>query len=148
MAKQEMTKGSKVWEMIKKDYPAYTVIMGVLGVLVFVFGIYIIMGINNPENGWLFIQNRTAWWSKWIFGTDTRILVFGYVITTIGIVAFAMAAYPLVRPSVLEMKRVSWPKSKTIQNHSARVFGFILFVAAMFMIYEVIFNNLFAWIRG
>lgn len=147
MAKIEERKGSKIFEVIKKDYPGERILLGVLGIIVIVFGIYIIGGVRNPETGWLVIRNREGFFA-FFFSTDTKILIFSWVIIVVGVIAFGMAVWPFLRPSLLEMKRVSWPNSKTLQNHSARVYGFILFLVVMFLVYEFFLGNLFGWIRG
>ena len=147
MAKTEK-KGSTILDVIRKDYPAERLLMGILGVIVIVFGVYILQGIKSPTTGWLIIQNRTAWWSAWIFGTDTKIVIFSWFIIVVGVVSLGMAVWPFVKPSLVEMKKVSWPNGKMIQNHSARVYGFIFFLIGMFIMYELALVPFFAWIRG
>ncbi len=148
MAKQEQRKGSRVWEIISKDYPAERILMGVLGVIVIVFGVYLLLGVASPETAWLSIQNREGLVLNFLFGTNTKVVIFSWVIIVIGTASFLMAVWPFVQPSMAEMKKVSWPSNKTIRNHSARVYGFILFLIAMFLFYELILSNIFGLLRG
>mgnify|MGYP002639503962 CR=1 FL=1 len=147
MAKTDK-KRSNILDVIRKDYPAERLLMGILGVIVIVFGVYIIQGVKEPTTGWLIITNRTSWWSAWIFGTDTKILIFSWFIIVVGVVSLGMAVWPFVKPSLVEMKKVSWPNGKMIQNHSARVYGFIFFLIGMFILYELALIPFFSWIRG
>lgn len=147
MAKEER-KGSRVWEIITKDYPAERILMGILGVIVIVFGVYIIGGVSNPDTAWLRIQNTDGVLLGFLFGSSTRILIFAWFIILVGTLSFGMAVWPFVQPSISEMKRVSWPTNKVIRNHSARVYGFILFLVVMFLVYELIWTNVFAALRG
>ena len=139
--KQEQS-GNKVLSILMKEYPAERVIMGILGLIVVVLGVYLIQG------DFLTITNTDDWWNSWIFGTDTGILVFSIFITVVGAVSFFVAVWPFFTPSIREMKKVTWPNGTTIKNHSLRVFGFILFLALMFVIYDLGLKPLFFWING
>lgn len=149
MAKQELTGGSKILEILK-DFPGERLLMGFLGTLIIVFGVYFIIGINAEDTTqiWLQITPKTDWWNKWVFGTETRILVFSWTIIVLGTVALVMAIWPFLLASRTEMGKVTWPNAKTIRNHSARVYGFILFLIVMFIIFEAGLTPLFKWLKG
>jgi preprotein translocase subunit SecE len=140
MAKQqlEQTKTSKVLEILKKEYPFERVLLGVLGALVIILGVYLI------EEEVLEIR-LTDWW---IFNTATKRLIFSIVVITVGAVSFLMAIWPFFVPSFAEMKKVSWPDKSTILNHSARVFGFILILGLFFVLVDWPLRELFQWIAG
>jgi len=46
------------------------------------------------------------------------------------------------------MKKVSWPNGNTIKNHTARVFGFIIFIAMMFVVFDLALRPLFGWLNS
>lgn len=139
---QDERKTNRVLEILMKEYPAERIIMGVLGIIVIVLGVYLIQGDV------LTITNSNDWWNSWIFGTDTGILIFSIFIVVVGTVSFFVAIWPFFTPSFSEMKKVTWPNSSIIRNHSARVFGFILFLAGMFVVYDAVLAPLFKWING
>lgn len=140
MAKQQLEKPktSKVLEILKKEYPFERVLLGVLGALVIILGVYLI------EEEVLEIR-LTDWW---IFNTATKRLIFSIVVIIVGAVSFFMAIWPFFVPSFAEMKKVSWPNKTTIMNHSARVFGFILILSLFFVLVDWPLRYLFEWITG
>jgi preprotein translocase subunit SecE len=142
MPKSEQVKQNKVLEILTTEYPFERILMGVLGVIVTVLGVYLIQGDV------LTITNTDAWWNAWLFGTDAGILGFSIFILVIGVVSFFVAIWPFFQPSFAEMKKVSWPNGKTIRNHSARVFGFIILLGLLFVIYDFGLQPLFDWLMS
>lgn len=139
MAKKvEEVKKNKIIEILRKEYPVEKLLLGVLGIIVLILGVYLIEGTV--------LEIRYT--DLWIFNTATKILVFSIFVIVIGAVAFLLAVYPFFVPSFAEMKKVSWPTKNIIMNHSARVFGFILVIAFFFVFIDFGLRPLFAWING
>ena len=143
MAENKDQNKSRVLEILTKEYPAERIIMMVMGVLVTVTGVYLV-----TDDPFLTITNTDSWYTAWIFGTDTGILIFSYFILLMGILALVVALWPFFKPSLKEMKRVTWPNGTTIKNHSLRVFGFILFLMIMFVLFDIALRPLFGYING
>jgi preprotein translocase SecE subunit len=61
----------------------------------------------------------------------------------IGAAALIYAIAPFFIPGLKEMNKVSWPNRAMLNSHLARVFGFLLIVAVMFIIYDLVFVPLF-----
>jgi len=139
MAKKELQehKPNRVIEILKTEYPFERILLGVLGAFVLILGVYLVEGET------LTIR-LTSWW---IFNTELKRTIFSIFIIVIGVIAFLMAVWPFFVPSFAEMRKVSWPKRKTILNHSARVFGFIIFVALFFVLIDLGLVPFFAWIN-
>lgn len=138
MAEKSKQQQSKVIELLKKDYPFERVLLGILGLFVLILGVYLVQG------DMLRITNTDLW----IFNHPTKILVFEIFVIVLGAIAFLMAIYPFFLPSVSEMKKVSWPTPKVIANHSARVFGFIIFLSLVFMAYDFVFRPIFKYLNS
>ena len=121
--KQVPVKKSRVLEILRTEYPFERVLLGVLGAFVTILGVYLIQGdlLNITLTDW------------WIFDSPTKRLIFAIFVTVIGAVSIVMAIWPFFTPSFAEMKKVTWPGRTTILNHSARVFGFILFLSFFFI---------------
>ena len=139
MAKKELQeqKPNRVLEILRTEYPFERILLGVLGALVLILGVYLV-------EGEVLTIRLTTWW---IFNTELKRTIFAAFIIVVGVVAFLMAVWPFFTPSVSEMRKVSWPKRKTILNHSARVFGFIIFVALFFVLIDLPLSEFFAWIN-
>lgn len=131
-------KKNKVLEILRKEYPFERVLLGILGTLVIVLGVYLV-----AENG---IEIKLTTW--WIFNSPLKRTLFSVFVILIGVAALLMALWPFFVPSFKEMKKVHWPKRNTILNHSARVFGFILFLVGFFILVNWPLLKLFAWING
>lgn len=139
MAKKVVeVKKNKVIEILQKEYPVEKLLLGVLGAIVLILGVYLIEG--------QVLEIRYT--DLWIFNSTTKILIFSIFVVLIGTAAFILAVYPFFVPSVAEMKKVSWPTRNIILNHSLRVFGFILFIAFFFVLLDVGFIPLFKWINA
>ena len=138
MAKKvEEVKKNKIIEILKKEYPVEKLLLGVLGAIVLILGIYLIEG--------QVLEIRYT--DLWIFDSTTKILIFSIFVIIIGATAFVMAVYPFFVPSYAEMKKVSWPTKNVIMNHSLRVFGFIFLIAFFFVLIDFGLSPLFGWIN-
>lgn len=137
MAKNiQENKPSKVMEILRKEYPFEKIILGVMGALVLILGIYLLQGT-------VIEIKMTSWW---IFNTSIKRNIFAGFVILIGAVSFLIAVWPFFIPSVGEMKKVTWPNKKTILNHSARVFGFIIALALFFTLIDLPLKKIFAYI--
>lgn len=139
MAKKELQeqKPNRVLQILRTEYPFERILLGVLGVLVLILGVYLV-------EGEVLSIRLTTWW---IFNTALKRTIFSIFIILVGVVAFLMAVWPFFTPSIAEMRKVSWPKRKTILNHSARVFGFIIFLGLFFVLIDWPLSNFFDWLN-
>ena len=138
MAKKvEEVKKNKIIEVLQKEYPVEKLLLGVLGIIVLILGIYLIEGTV--------LEIRYT--DLWIFNSDFKILLFSIFVILIGATAFLLAIWPFFVPSFAEMKKVSWPTKNVIVNHSLRVFGFIFLIAFFFVIIDFGLRPLFNWIN-
>ena len=149
MAKQQ-EEGNRVLKILTTEYPIDRALVVIMGLLVTVVGYYLVSGhlIPGTTTPYLQIVRTDAWWTKWIFGSDTGIMIFSIFILVMGVGALILGLYPYFKPSFKEMKRVTWPNGTVIKNHSLRVFGFILFLMAVFVLYNAGLTPLFDWLRG
>ncbi len=138
MAKKvEEVKKNKIIEVLQKEYPVEKLLLGVLGAIVIILGVYLIEGEV--------LEIRYT--DLWIFNSDLKILLFSIFVIVIGATAFLLAIWPFFVPSFAEMKKVSWPTKNIIVNHSMRVFGFIFFIAFFFVLIDFGLSPLFEWIN-
>jgi len=135
---QPEDKIGKVFSILKKEYRFEGLLLGFLGAMVLVLGIYIF-------EGQLLEIQLTDWF---IFATELRINIFSIFVMAIGAVALIISLAPFFIPGVKEMRRVAWPSLNTLKNHSARVFGFMIFLSVMFVLYDLVFSPLFDYLYG
>lgn len=149
MAKKDQ-EGNRILQILTTEYPIDRVLVVIMGLLVTVVGYYLVSGHTYPNSTVqvLQISNTDSWWSSWIFGTDTGITIFSWFILVMGVGALLLGLYPYFKPSFKEMKRVTWPNGGVIKNNSLRVFGFILFLVFVFVVFEAGLKPLFAWLNS
>jgi preprotein translocase subunit SecE len=131
-------KTNKIIDVLRKEYPFERILLGVLGALVLILGVYLVEG--------KVLEIRLTDW--WIFNTELKRTIFAVFVIAIGAVSFVMSIWPFFVPSFGEMKKVTWPNRSTIVNHSARVFGFIFILAGFFILIDVALKPFFIWING
>ncbi len=129
----EEKKSFKVLDVLRKEYPFEGMLLGLLGTLVLVLGVYIFEGDV--------LEVRLTDW--WIFDAPWKIITFSIFIMAIGAAALIYAVAPFFIPGLKEMNKVSWPSRSMLNNHLARVFGFLLILAFMFILYDLVFVPLF-----
>jgi preprotein translocase subunit SecE len=126
-------KSFNVLNVLRKEYPFEGILLGLLGTLVLVLGVYILEGEV--------LEVRLTDW--WIFDAPWKIVTFSVIIMLIGASALIYAIAPFFIPGLKEMNKVSWPTRSILNNHLARVFGFLIIVAVMFILYDLVFVPLF-----
>ena len=55
--------------------------------------------------------------------------------------AIILAIYPYYKPSIKEMKRITWPSKKEMLSNTLIVIAFIVIVAFLFLGYDAILNQ-------
>lgn len=136
--KTQDQKQSKVLQVLKTEYRFEGILLGILGLLVIVLGVYLIQGDVLT----------IKWTDFWLFDSELKRLIFAIVVTVIGAVAFLMSIYPFFMPSWEERKKITWPKRDQIVNHSARVYGFIFFLIMFFVLVDWPLRAIFAWLNS
>lgn len=129
----EEKKSFNVLNILKKEYPFEGILLGLLGALVLVLGVYIFEGEV--------LEVRLTEW--WIFNAPWKIITFSFIIMAIGAAALIYAVAPFFIPGLKEMNKVSWPTRIMLNNYLSRVFGFLLLLAVMFILYDLVFVPLF-----
>lgn len=138
MAKNvEEVKKNKVLEILRKEYPFERLLLGVLGLIVLILGIYLVEGTV--------LEIRYT--DFWLFNTSLKITIFSIFVIVVGSVSFLLSIWAFFVPSFAEMKKVSWPDGPTILNHAARVFGFILIISFFFVLVDFGLVPLFDWLN-
>jgi len=79
----------------------------------------------------------------WFFQNDLARILTGSFLILIGSLVIVFLAWPILRPSVAEMKKVTWPTAKVLGINSVRVFTFLLFLMAIFILYGLALDPLF-----
>lgn len=129
----EEKKSFKVLDILKREYPFEGVLLAFLGALVLVLGVYIF-------EGQVLEVTLTDWW---IFNAPWKVTTFSVIVMLIGLSALVYALMPFFLPGLKEMNKVSWPNRIMTNNYLARVFGFLLFLAFVFILFDFVLQPIF-----
>lgn len=78
-------------------------------------------------------------------------MVFAWILFILGTVSLLLSIWPFFKPSVGELKRVSWPGVSTVLKNTAIVFAYTLILAIFFVGADALLNQvvkLFQWLAG
>ena len=67
------------------------------------------------------------------------------------VMSLILAVWPFLKPSVSELRRVSWAKKGELLQNTATVFAFIVIMAAFFLLSDYLLGFLlrfFEWAAG
>lgn len=133
---------SKVMEILKKEYAFENWLLAILSPMLLLYGVYIIKGAFGSitldalgNSGFGFID--------FFFQTDLARILTGSVLVLIGVLVIVYLLLPIVKPSISEMRKVSWPTMKQLGRDTSRVFAFLLFLMLLFTLYSWVLNPLF-----
>lgn len=114
----EQKKQSRLLSVFTKEYKHEGLILLVLSLISIVLGVLIL------TNGWL--DNSEVF----LIGDYPE--VFSWILIVLGVFAFVLAVYPFYKPSIEEVKRVSWPTKTVMLKNTLTVFLFVLIMAVFF----------------
>lgn len=136
-------KKSRVMEILKKEYKIENILLIILSPVLVLYGVYIVSGSFGTVDLTEFLGESEYAFINWFFQTDLARILTGSFLILIGSLVIVFLMWPLLRPSIAEMKKVSWPTGKILGINSIRVFGFLLFLMAIFIIYGLALDPLF-----
>lgn len=130
--------------LVAKEYKYEGLILLVLALIGIVLGVMILIGISSEGEKGLVVNENF-----YFIGEYPN--VFAWILIILGGASFLLAVWPYLKPSIGEVKRVSWPNKKTMLENTAIVFAFILIIALLFVGYDALLNQvvkLFQWLAG
>lgn len=139
-------KHSRVMEILRKEYAFENWLLAILSPVLILYGVYIVSGKFGSVNLTAILGNSDIGIIDFFFETDLKRILTGSFLILVGSLVIIYLAIPVLRPSIAEMKKVSWPTGKELATDSSRVFGFLIFLILVFMLYGFALDPLFKWI--
>jgi preprotein translocase SecE subunit len=137
---------SRIMTILKKEYAFENWLLAVLSPILVLWGVYLIIGkfgsFNLAEN----LGSSGFGFIDFFFLTALRRILTGSFLILIGTLVLVYLLIPYFRPSIAELKKVTWPSAKTLAENTARVFVFLIFLALVFTLLGFAFNPLFSWL--
>ena len=128
--------------LVAKEYKYEGIILLFLSLVALVLGTMVLIGINSEGSSGLVINEN-------VFLIGDYPAAFAWILVVLGAVSLLLAIVPFFKPSISEMKRISWSTRATLLKNTAIVFAFILIMAIFFILSDWIFSyvvDLFKWI--
>ncbi len=145
MAKERNTKSeNSILSIFTKEYKYEGLLLLFLSLVAILLGTMVIMGENSVDGRPLTIR-------KEVFLIGEYPLVFAWILVILGVMSLILAVWPFLKPSVSELRRVSWAKKGELLQNTATVFAFIVIMAAFFLLSDYLLGFLlrfFEWAAG
>ena len=146
LAKNPDEKHSRIMEILKKEYAFENWLLAILSPVLILYGVYIILGKFGSTDLTAALGSSGYAFIDFFFETDLKRILTGTFLILVGALVIVFLAIPILRPSITEMKKSSWPSGKELAGDSGRVFAFLLFLIFVFTIYGFALDPLFKWI--
>lgn len=130
-------KKNRLAEVFTKDYKYEGLVLLMLAIIAIVLGVYFLVqcysadGTGNPFEG------------AWLLKDYPK--VFSWLLTGLGVVSLLLSIWPYYKPSISEVKRVSWPGKKTMLENCITVFIFVIVFIAFFTLVDLGLKELVNW---
>lgn len=121
-------KKNRLADAFTKDYKYEGLILLVLALVALVLGVVLIKDSTwIPDNSFLAIGNK---------------LVFPIILIVLGVLSVMLSVWPYYKPSIDEVKRVTWPTKKTMLANCISVFAYTIIIAIFFYLADLLFVGL------
>lgn len=134
VVEQKPKKKNRLAEVFMKDYKYEGLILLILAVIAIVLGTLILVGT-------LIIDENIP-----LLGDFPK--VFAWILTLLGVASLLLAVWPYYKPSVEEVKRVTWPTWKKFAYDSVVVLVFIAVLSCFYALIDTGFSALVNWLSG
>lgn len=139
-------KRSRVLEILKKEYKFENWLLAILSPVLILYGVYIILGKFGSVTLTTILGSSGIAFIDWFFKTPLKRILTGSFLILVGTLVIVYLMIPTFRPSFTEMKKVTFPSAKKLGSDSLRVFGFLLFLMLVFVLYDLALQPLFTWL--
>ncbi|HEY8444539.1 MAG TPA: preprotein translocase subunit SecE [Bacilli bacterium] len=126
-------KQNRLLAVFSKEYKHEGLVLLILALIAIVLGVMLILGILTIPTEVFFLGDYQR--------------PFAWVLLGLGVVSLILAVLPYYKPSVEEIKRVTWPTKGTMISNSLTVFLFTLILALFFALIDSGFSALVSWLR-
>lgn len=139
---------SKVMEILKKEYKFENWLLAILSPVLILYGVYILLGKFGTVNLASILGTSGIGVIDFFFNTTLKRILTGSFLVIIGVLVLVYLLIPYIKPSVAEMKKVTWPTGKVLATNSGRVFSFLIFLMLMFYLFSAVLDPLFKLVYG
>ena len=143
MAEKETKKTTGALAVFTKEYKYEGLILLFLSIIAIVLGAMVLIGESGSGGGLKINRN--------VFLIGDYPEAFAWILLILGVMSLVLASWPYIKPSFVELKRVTWPTKGTLFQNTATVFAFVLILALFFLLSDYLLGFLlkfFEWLAG
>lgn len=130
---KEVKKQSRLITVFTKEYKHEGLILLFLAIVAIVLGVIFLRGDFG-----LTLEN------VYLIGDYPK--VFSWILIALGAFSLILAVWPFYKPSIEEIKRVSWPSKGTLLKSSVTVLIFSIILALFFFVADLGLNVVEDWL--
>ncbi len=139
-------KHSRVMEILKKEYAFENWLLAILSPVLVLYGVYIVLGKFGSVDLTAILGRSEVAFIDFFFETTLKRVLTGSFLILVGVLVIVYLILPILRPSLAEMKKVSWPSAASLAGDSSKVFTFLVFLMVVFTLYGFLLDPLFKWL--
>jgi len=130
---KQFEKKSKLVEIFTKDYKYEGLILLILVLIAITLGVLITSKVMTiPQD---------------VFLIGEYPIVFAVILIVLGALSLILSIMPYYRPSIYELKRVTWPTKKTLLENCIYAFSFTIIVSLFFWGCDALLSLIVDWIN-
>ncbi|MGB3996916.1 MAG: preprotein translocase subunit SecE [Bacilli bacterium] len=141
---EKKEKTNSILSIFAKEYKYEGLILLFLSLLAIVLGAMVLIGETSGGTSGLTINEEV-----FLIGDYPR--AFAWILIILGVMSLILSIWPYFKPSIGEVKRVSWPTRGTVFQNTATVFAFVLIMALFFLLSDYILGfvlKFFKWLSS
>lgn len=131
-SKEKEGKKNRLAEVFVKNYKYEGLILLVLALIAIVLGALIVNGTLTINDSVYLISDYPK--------------PFAWILIVLGAASLVLAVWPFYKPSVSEIKRVSWPSKKTMVGNTITVFIFTIIFCLFFLLVDSLLTLFTNWL--
>ena len=143
MAEQKQKK-NRLAEDFTKDYKYEGLVLLLLSIIAIILGGYFLVDCYTLDP----VTNEYGQPFGDAFFLGTYPKVFSWLLTGLGAVSFLLSIWPYYKPSIYEIKRVSWPSKKVMLENAISTFVFSAIMVLFFFLVDSALLALIDWINS
>ncbi len=121
-------KKNRLAEAFNKEYKYEGLVLLALALVALIFGTVLLRNPDLiPDGSFLAIGKK---------------ILFPVILVVLGVLSVILAVWPYYKPSVAEVRRVTWPTKKTMLSNCFSVFMYTIIIAVFFFVVDLLFLGL------
>ena len=139
---------TRIWNFIKEEHSFENWLLFVLALILLVLSLYILVAAATDTNTFAdtyFDISQSGWG---IFDKPWKVITISSVIVALSAASIVYCLWPVFKPSIKELKFVTWTNKKTLFVNSVTVLSFVILLSGFFYVLDFALVPLLKLILG